>query len=258
MRPLSKNQIKAIKKLHSKKGRDESGLFIASGLNVVQAALEFNFPGIESLLVYSTQTDLSKLPPLPKSTNLHSVSENEFNTISPEKNPQGIAFVARRPDTAFSPDCAIGRRTLYLDRVNDPGNLGTLMRSALWFGFKTILLSPDSVDPFNPKVVRASAGAFAKLRLVENVGIEQLKELAMNFSVKLLATKADDGESIEMITNEINAHFFLMLGSEAHGLSSDLQELADISISIPKTGFGESLNLAVAGSIVMYALRNSG
>ena len=135
---------------------------------------------------------------------------------------------------------------LYLYQVSDPGNMGTLFRSAAWFGFTHIALSPDCVDPFNPKVVRAGMGAHFGLSIHANIELNLFADSHTLIGADHRGNDVSDFKSPEK--------FVLILGSEAHGLSKDIQGILDQTISIEKIGFGESLNVAVAGAILMEKL----
>ena len=143
-----------------------------------------------------------------------------------------------------------GNSILFLDRISDPGNLGTIIRSAEWFGFKTILLSSNSADPFQPKVVRSSAGTLLNITIFENVEASQLENLKNELGFKIYATDISDGQDIAQF--KFAQKSIIMMGSEAHGLNPELAKICDEKIYIKRSGSGESLNLANAATIIMY------
>ena len=175
---------------------------------------------------------------------LEQILTKQLEKISFTQSPAGIAAVCNFPHLG-NPDVN-QHKWLYLYQVSDPGNMGTLFRSAAWFGFTHIALSPDCVDPFNPKVVRAGMGAHFGLSIHSNI------ELNLFADSHTLIGADHRGNDVSGFKSP--KKFVLILGSEAHGLSDDIQGIIDQTISIEKTGFGESLNVAVAGAILMEKL----
>ena len=252
MKELSKNRLKFLQKLNQKKYRDSEDLFIISGLRAVKTTLENPNAGIVECIVSDDKIKIAgdlfanSNQTIPQS----SLSQKDFSKLLDEKTPQGICLVVKKPETQFSLPKVNSNCLLFLDRVNDPGNLGTIFRSAAWFGFNTILLSNDSADPYQPKVVRASAGTLLNVTIFENVETSQLKKLKKELGYKVLATAIDGGQDITKFT--FTGKSIIMMGSEAHGLNPLYEPLYDEKISITRKGNGESLNLANAASIIMY------
>ena len=175
---------------------------------------------------------------------LEQILTKQLEKISFTQSPAGIAAVCNFPPIG-NPDVN-QHKWLYLYQVSDPGNMGTLFRSAAWFGFTHIALSPDCVDPFNPKVVRAGMGAHFGLSIHSNIELNLFADSHTLIGADHRGNDLSDFKSPEK--------FVLVLGSEAHGLSKDIQSIIDQTISIEKTGFGESLNVGVAGAILMEKL----
>ncbi len=249
---ISRNQIQYFSKLNQKKYRRQYGRYLISGLNSIRSALEDTECAWEYLLLREDRRSLLKhLPLQPKEEHILIVQERDFRRINREEHPQGIALVAVRPDTDFKRWRA-GNTVLYLDRVNDPGNLGTIIRTACWFGINHLLLSPDCADPFNPKVVRASTGYVAKIHMAENVTRQHLSILKEKESFYLFGTAVENGEPLTHFHRQRHRKKMILLGSEAHGLEESLLKMCQEIITIPRTGFGESLNLAVSAGIIMY------
>jgi len=253
MRTIPKALLQETAKLKQKKFRDIQGQYIVSGLNAVQGALD---SVQEPLVVFCMQGREHLLAELsgPFSAPVYATTEKEFSRISDEKVPQGIALLMKRPSTDFNAFRPSGNIFLYLEAINDPGNLGTIIRSALWFGVDTIFLSPASVDPFQPKVVRASAGAVAQINLYEQVDLDNLKELKKKTDIQIAATVVAGGSALETFVPASGRPLLIALGSEAHGLSDALQELSDVRLTIPKKGRGESLNLGISAALCLYEI----
>jgi TrmH family RNA methyltransferase len=230
----------------SKKARQESGSFIIEGWRGIETLLvhESRQYKLETLVVSS---DWKNDPRLPDSIDTVLLPDFVFDKISDVKNAQGILGVVRHTPFPFEffPDTG---NYLLLDAVRDPGNLGTLIRSAVGAGFDGILLYGDCVEPFNPKVIRSTMGAFAfsNIWTVSRADIDRL----MKTGYELCVTTGLDGDNL--YETVFTKKTVLVVGSEAHGVSRELMGLADKRITIPLAKECESLNAAIAGSICMF------
>lgn len=251
LQKISKNKLKWLRQLQQKKYRTQYNAYLISGLRSVQEALSSTQIHLKTILIDENHLHLMNELPAFDCKEIFTLSENEFRQIVDEKTPQGIAIVAERPQFNLAFD-KLPSRLLFLEQVNDPGNLGTLLRSAAWFGWQTILLSPNSVDPFAPKTVRASAGTIAHLRIFENITPEQIEKIKRQKRHLLIASTVKGGQPLEQFFLTKKDKAILALGSEAHGLSEDILSICDHRLTIPKIGLGESLNLAMAGTIFLY------
>ena len=243
---MTNNTIKQIQSLERGKYRREHSQFFIEGKRLVESALEF---GAKMENVYYTDSFKNENPVLIQTIeqaglSLELILTKQLEKISFTQSPAGIAAVCNFPPIG-NPDVN-QHKWLYLYQVSDPGNMGTLFRSAAWFGFTHIALSPDCVDPFNPKVVRAGMGAHFGLSIHSNIELNLFTDSHTLIGADHRGNDVSDFKSPEK--------FVLILGSEAHGLSKDIQGILDQTISIEKTGFGESLNVAVAGAILMEKL----
>ena len=140
---------------------------------------------------------------------------------------------------------------LLLENIQDPGNLGTLIRTADAFGFKTIIVSPDTVDPYNPKVLRAAQGSHFHL----NILTRQVSEAVMAFKGLKIGTSLDDAVYIDSF-NKPDDDIMLVLGNEGSGLREDTLNMMDINAKIDMVGDSESLNVAIAGAILMHHFKS--
>lgn len=248
--PLSNQKLKYYHKLNQKKYRDSESLYLTSGLRAVQSVIANNLKSIITLIVSKESIDLLDGINVSRKDHLIStISKQDFAKLNNEKTPQGICAVVRRPETKFN-EKQLSKRIVFLEKINDPGNLGTIIRSAAWFGYTTLLLSTKCADPFQPKAVRSSAGEISALQILENVGSKDIKRLQSKYNYRIYGTDVSQG-------HDLSSLFFaektlLMLGSEAHGLSAEYIKLSETKINISKRGSGESLNLANAASIIMY------
>lgn len=232
----------------SKKARQESDSFILEG-----------WRGIDTLLRHeSRQYALERLvispewindPRLPDGIDTVLMPDHLFEKVSDVKNAQGILGIVRHTPYPFEfyPDTG---RYLLLDNLRDPGNLGTLIRSAVGANFDGVLLYGDCVEPFNPKVIRSTMGTFAFAN-IWNIGNEEIGEL-LEHGYDLCATTGHDGANLYETT--FGKKTVLSIGSEAHGLCDALMHRATTKITIPLAKECESLNAAIAGSICMFQI----
>ena len=250
---LTNAEKKKIKSLHNKKGRKEYKLFIAEGVRLLEEAVRHQVkPGqivyAESLLTERGRQLVGKFKK--QGTIVEKISSRDLKQISDTENHQGILGVFRIPAVPFEESkLTASRRLLVLDNITDPGNAGTLVRSAAAFGFDGVLFSEQSVDPYNPKVVRATAGAIFCLPM-QRVDFNTLYRIKK--SGRFLMVAADmEGKRLEKLGAREIQKCLLVIGSEAIGISPEIEDIVDQKVSIGFTRKVESLNAAVAGSIIM-------
>jgi TrmH family RNA methyltransferase len=185
---------------------------------------------------------------------LTTLKENSFKKLAETEQPQGILLVISIPEVnnERTSNFTGSNFILILDGIRDPGNLGTLIRSADWFGVDMIISTSDTVDYYNPKVVRASMGSIfhVKLLTVENIPETILDLKAQKFQV--ISTSPSSKKSMADI--QVRSSVALILGGEAEGVSRDLQKIVDENIAIKKYGRAESLNVSVVGGILLQTL----
>ena len=249
---ISKTDIKQLTRLSTKKGRNEYGLYLIEGLRIIRSALRTQAP-INRIFVttkFEESVDYQSMSNrLNKILKPELIDEKTMKQITQTVNPSGILAVCSLPKIMELPS-TIASNWLYLDKISDPGNLGTLLRSAAWFGTTQVALSPYCADPFSPKVMRGGMGAHFSLQIVTNCDLRQLKN-----SNNLIIGADHRGMSIIDFNNNAK-DWVLIVGSEAHGISKENSNHIEYSLSIPAKGSGNSLNAAVAGSIMLYCLNN--
>ena len=249
---ISKTDIKQLTRLSTKKGRNEYGLYLIEGLRIIQSALRAQAP-INRIFVttrFEESVDYQSMSNrFNKILKPELIDEKTMKQITQTVTPSGILAVCSLPKITELPS-AIASNWLYLDKIADPGNLGTLLRSAAWFGTTQVALSPHCADPFNPKVMRGGMGAHFSLQMVTNCDLRQFKS-----SDHLIIGADHRGMSIVDFNNNAK-DWVLVIGSEAHGISKENSNYIEYSLSIPANGSGNSLNAAVAGSIMLYCLNN--
>lgn len=239
---IKNDTIKSILKLKQKKYREETSSFLIEGEHLVEEALKVN--RITLLIKNETYTgNLGYEKEL-------IVTSNVFNALAFSKTPQGIMAICCIKEIPLAYHTI--SKVLILDGLQDPGNVGTLIRSALAFGFDAMILSNNCVDIYNNKVVQATQGAFFRLSIVKAELLKQIAILKANgftiFGTSLIE-KAIPLESIDF-TNY--SKIGVVLGNEGNGVSKEILEKTDYSIKIQISEQVESLNVAIAGSIIMY------
>lgn len=236
---ISKSQISLVKSLHQKKYRKEHQLFIVEGFKAISEFLNSEFV-ISS--IFCTPDFSAKMAKLSNNEKVYEVSINELQKISALQTPQGILAVIDTPkNTIINPD-SVDEMILVLDGVQDPGNLGTIIRTADWFGFKQLICSEDCVEVYNPKVVQATMGSLTRVK----VSYQPLKELLQQSNLPKYGTLLK-GKNIFNTTWE--AKGFVILGSEGKGISEEVLPLITHPVTIPGGKNTESLNVAIAGAI---------
>lgn len=244
IKALSNNKIKEIVKLHQKKYRDEYGLFIAEGYKTLEELLQSNVEIVEIIALKTT--DISKID---KSVSI--VDEATMKKISTTDSICEILTVAKKTATNLKDFCNLNKIAL-LDSVSDPGNLGTIIRSATAFGIDGIILFGNCVDLYSSKVIRSATGNFFKIPIVQ---IKNKDELIENFkSHTKIATALSEENNISLKECANINKFIIMFGSEANGLNKDLIKIADKNIRLEMSKNVESLNLSVSASIIFYEL----
>ncbi|MBR9976246.1 MAG: RNA methyltransferase [Bacteroidetes bacterium] len=255
--PLTRQQAVELGKLRLKKYREEQGHFLLEGERLIADALAASAP-IERVVVsagreqrYASLLEELETAGVPVLT----ASEKLLERITDTRQPQGLAAVA--PILPTDAAAAIAAVPTHIPvaafwGVADPGNFGTAIRSADWFGSRGILYSAGSADPFNPKTVRSSMGSLFRVSLGEVADTEALLALAAKAGRVPVATTATDGVPADSWPRDESV--LLVFGSEAHGLPDELLARVPRRIRIPGGG-AESLNLAVAHAVFMYALR---
>ena len=236
---LSKNYIKLITSLSQKKYRQKHKLFVVEGVKVVQEFLNSSY---ELDIVFSSNTNFS-------STNKFiEVTDQELKKISSLKNPNKVLAIFKIPNQ-INP--IMGGLILALDSINDPGNLGTIIRLCDWFGIEQLVCSNETVDCFNSKVVQASMGSLTRVA----ISYLDLKKYLQNASVPIFIA---DMDGLDVYKTKLPDSALLVLGNEANGISDDIKQLVTTKITIPRYGAfqqTESLNVATASAILLSEFR---
>ena len=240
---LTKSEIKHIRGLQDKKHRDESGLFVAEGAKWIEELLQWQPGWIEKII--ADEEWISQMEGNLPGDQLCAVKSYEMEKISSLSSPASVIALVKRPIydlPAFDPD----RWNLVLDGIQDPGNLGSIIRIADWFGLTDIWCSKDTADAFGPKVVQATMGSLCRVR----VHYCKLSDLLSSTPIPVYLTSME-GHNVF----DTKAHCgILVIGSEGKGVRPEVAEKGSHTLSIPRIGHAESLNAAVAAGIIIARL----
>ncbi len=243
--------IKHIRKLREKKYRDEENEFIIEGIKLIEEAILENATikkiiicddcNIEENDIYNNlKYEIAKLDCI-------YVSEKVFSYITDVKTPQGIMAIIEKKkeeEINFSEDLI-----LVLNNIQDPGNMGTILRTADSLNLKQIIISKDSCDIYSPKVVRSTMGAIFRINIIESSDLVKTVKEMKKHKISIVSTSLDTNKSMYDISYKKSA---IIIGNEANGVQKELQDLSDNKIIIPMIGKTESLNASVATAVVLY------
>jgi TrmH family RNA methyltransferase len=247
---LSKNKARFIISLQKKKVREEYKLYVIEGDKIVKEYISAGIP-VKSLI--AKPEFISGLPKesLISVSETEAVSYEELKQISGLKSPHNALAVISMPDDEVNPSKFLKSRCLALDCIQDPGNLGTIIRAAAWFGIKNIVCSEDSVDIYNPKVIQASMGAIIHVRVLYTE-LKKFLAAAHEKKIPVFGTLLE-GESI--YSQELGSKGIILLGNESKGISDDLIPFIDHKLMIPRFAEAtlgiDSLNVGMAASIIL-------
>jgi len=239
---------KAIRELHRAEVRDQRAEFLVEGPHACQELLSGGLLPHVAVITEDLPQDVLTMVMEARQRGVEVVrtSPAELERLVTTRTAQGIVMVM--PQFTERP---LSGPIIALDGVSDPGNVGTIIRTAVWFGCTDVILSHDCADVYNPKVVRSTAGALAAVNIIRRARLAEL--LASMPEVEPLAAVAEGGLPAKDIA--LPERWCLVIGSEAHGVSTSVQDLVRHRLTIPRRGTGvESLNAAVAASILLYEL----
>lgn len=237
---LSKSQISFITSLQQKKFRKQHESFIVEGIKSISEFINSNYQ-IDT--IFSTSQAAAKLGKIPHNIKFEEVSEQEISKISALNTPQGAVAVVKIPAAnELNIASLAGKHSILLDDIQDPGNLGTIIRTAEWFGFQQIICSIGTVDAYNPKVVQATMGSLSRISLY----YIPLGDLIANCGLPTYGALLD-GTSI--YEQEFGSEGLIIMGNEGNGISAENLPLVKHAVTIPAWGKAESLNVAVATTV---------
>ena len=234
---LDNQKVKKLKKLQSKKYRDIEGEFVVEGEHLVLEAYKagvleeaFLLDGEENS--YDFEVTYCSLEVMKEISSLDTFSK--------------IVGLCKKKEMKE----VLGAKILLLDGIQDPGNLGTIIRSSLAFNIDTIILTEDSVDLYNPKVIRSTMGAMFRVKVLDNLDLKEELLKLKKAGYKVVITSLDTNEMHYNLN--FSDRLVIVIGNEAKGVKKEIQDLADIKVKIPMLGRTESLNASVAASVIAY------
>lgn len=243
--------VKAAAELKQKKYRQQRGEFLAEGLRTAEEAVAFK---AAQQLFYTATEDERTLRLLEQAAamqvKLVCVSEAVMKKIADTETPQGIIAVCRMQEKPLEQLLASGRMLLVLDRVGDPGNIGTMLRTADAAGVGGIILLKGTADIYAPKTVRASMGSLFHVPILSGVAEQEFIDNAKKAGYQILVTALDGADNLYQA--DLKGRLAFVMGNEAGGVSTTLLQQADKRVFIPMRGKAESLNVAMAAGIIMF------
>lgn len=254
---LTRQKLLNIKNLQQKKHRDSEGKFIVEGWKSVEEALNGGIE-IETIVYDERKVESPKLLSALKhfAKEIISAKTKELESISDTVTTQGIVAVLPKFPPAKKLDSLLKQLSsliVVLDGISDPGNLGTIIRTCDWFGVDALIIGNNSVELYNPKVVRATMGSLFHFPVIEELDIADLLKRCKKEKMSIYSTELSGSEDIR--TTSFSKRSAVVFGSESHGVSKEISRLSDKKILIPQFGKAESLNAAMACGIILSQIR---
>ena len=241
---MTKNYIKEIQALKQTKGRKERGIFAVEGNKLVEELIDSKFRVNN---IFATEAWIEKNPVLAKKiADYEIISPKQMEQISNFVTPPGVFATAMMPKYKIEPKDTESQLIVMLDGINDPGNLGTIIRTADWFGIKKIVISEDTCDPWQPKAIQSTMGSIFRMQIVETDVVKFLKEVKTPVFGALMQGK-------NVYHTHIHNKGVVIIGSESHGIRENVMPFVSCPINIPRAegSLTESLNASVAAGIIL-------
>ncbi len=253
---ITKNELKKIRALGQKKYRDRYREFLAEGDKIIKEVIESNFH-ISAIYATSLWLDKNKNKIPAGCCNIISLTQSELKSISQQTTPNQVLAVIKMPEGKELPNPQ-NQLIIITDNIQDPGNLGTIIRTADWFGINNIVCSEDTVELYNPKVIQATMGSFCRVAIYYTNIIDYLR-LHKN-KVPVYGSFLSGKNALE---HNFQQNAVVVVGNESQGISAETEKFVTHKINIPKFGKGhnlkpDSLNASVAAAIMMAIIRSKG
>ena len=249
------SRIRLVRKLSTRKGRSTEGRFAVEGRNLVSEVLERGLD-VDFIMIPAGAADdapeFIKNCIRSRDMTVCEIPEREFSTLTDAGGGIGMLAVVKQqacgPELIDSLDA--DDNLLVLDRIQDPGNMGTLIRTAVAAGYRAIIAMSGTVDIYSPKVLRATAGMIFEIPVIYVTGEEKLRDILKRSGRRIAVTAVDGG--VPYYEEDLSKGIALIIGNEGSGVSGAMIEMADVKVTLPMRGRIESLNAAVAAAILMY------
>lgn len=250
----SNSMIKHIKSLAMKKNREKNRQFVIEGLRMVDEAIRHRVP-LDYILYSDHLLEINGgqelLKQIPNNYQVFSIPDNLLGKLTDTENPQGVVAVAKMPEISFE-DLKEKENlfVLVLDRLQDPGNMGTIIRTAEAAKVDAVILTKGSVDPYNSKTLRATMGAIFHLPVIQCDDNQEWLSFAQDKGIRILASGLEGGKDYSGLSYA--GSIAIIIGNEANGVEAELLKSADAIVKIPILGKIESLNASIAAGILIY------
>lgn len=241
--------VKEVRKLKEKKYRNEKAQFLVEGFRFVEEALKSKFDVPLVLISEKAEEKLQEFQnknSLNDKLKLYMVKESIFNTLCNTETPQGILAVVNKKPINMEADKGF---YILVDRLQDPGNLGTIIRSAHAAGASGVIMTKGTVDVYNDKTLRSTMGSVFNIAIIEDEDLMVLNRLR-NEGFKLIVSSLEDSKCF--YETDLTGNFIIAVGNEGNGISDEIYSMADLRVKIPMPGNAESLNAAAAASIMIF------
>ncbi|HHU52524.1 MAG TPA: RNA methyltransferase [Clostridiaceae bacterium] len=266
------SRFKEWNRLNTTQGVKKQGLLIVEGLRACLTAIEHQAE--ITTILFSNDTMGEYIYTKAKGwliqeqfgyNQIFRLDSELFDSIAGAKNPQGIIFIIKKPDLLNFAEWLIKNtagiqaedkpiKLALFDKLSDPGNVGTMIRTAHAFDFSGVILSEGTVEPFNPKLLRSTMGSLFALDLIGIDSYSELADLAKKYQLQIIISDLEGDLLPEFEPDRTASGFILVIGNEAHGPSNEIKQIADHCVTIPMSGNAESLNAAIAFGILAYQL----
>ncbi|MBO9540633.1 RNA methyltransferase [bacterium] len=243
---LQNPKLKALRALHTRKGRKQAGLFLLETTKLVQEALKSGWPLVEAFVTESWLAKYGTLDGVPTTL----VAERLFDQLVTTETPEGVVAIAKIPAPAATVPVPENAFFVVADSLQDPGNLGTVIRTADAVGASAVLVGPGTVDPYSPKAVRATMGSLFHLPVLVRPSLEDDLSRLKAQGVAVYATALRTDRSLYDL--DLKGKVAWLVGNEGAGLSDEMIGLATEAVSIPMPGQAESLNAGIATAVCLY------
>ncbi len=253
------SKVKFLKKMYSSRQRKKAGYFVLEGFRLIEQAL-LNNAKIEQIFMtpsfYNSSQGEKIISLISESTFLYLLDESLLSQIADTVNPQGVISLVKEVDIDLSYFLKNINKILVLDQVQDPGNMGNLIRTAVAAGIEGIISLKGSVDIYNLKVIRASMGAIFVCPIINKMNLDEFLHICRSEYKEFQLICSTPRAANDYHQTNYNDKFLLVIGNEARGIREKIINMADITVKIPLRGEIESINAASAGSILMYQILN--
>lgn len=250
----SNRWIKLALELKNRKFRDKKGMFIMEGVRATEDAANQNIRDVVCFITEECAKEERTRKIIDRGMNLHwlflLVNDNLMNHISDTMHNQGILMIVKKPERNLESVNEMDGRYVLLDHIQDPGNLGTILRTAAASGAKGVILTEGCTDPYSDKAVRSSMGSILRIPVYEKVSTERIKNLKEKFNLPMIGTSLKNAKPYK--ETEPVERGIIVFGNEGNGMTEEIENLCDYSVYIPLAGGVESLNVTAAAAVILF------